>query len=308
MRRLHTLFAAVALALGIAAAPARAADPAPVPLLWKVSDADNSVYLLGSFHLLRPTDYPLSGEVYAALADAEQVLFEVAPEAMASPEAAQAMLMAALRRDGTALDSELPPALAARLREWLAENRDALAKASIPEGMLQAMEPWFVGLLVAQMQLSELGMQPELGLDRHLADRAREAGKPSGGLETVDDAIAALDGLSPALQRQMLEEALESAQANEAEQLHAGWRRGEVAVLEKALAEMRAEYPELYRRVNLDRNTAWLGQLEARLREAGDDDTLAVVGALHLAGSDGLVERLRAKGYRVERICAACKR
>jgi len=39
------------------------AEP-PRPLLWKVSDANNSLYLLGSFHLLKPGDYPM-----AALAD-----------------------------------------------------------------------------------------------------------------------------------------------------------------------------------------------------------------------------------------------
>src|SRR5690606_2047391 len=37
-------------------------DP-PLPLLWQVSDADNTVYLLGSFHLLRADDYPLSSDV-----------------------------------------------------------------------------------------------------------------------------------------------------------------------------------------------------------------------------------------------------
>jgi hypothetical protein len=47
-----------------------------VPLLWKVSDANNSVYLLGSFHMLRADDYPLSKDVDAALADSESVLFE----------------------------------------------------------------------------------------------------------------------------------------------------------------------------------------------------------------------------------------
>lgn len=79
MRRLKGRLAALALALA-ALAPASAADPAtraPVPLLWKVSDADNAVYLLGSFHLLREADYPLAADVYAALEDAETVLFEI---------------------------------------------------------------------------------------------------------------------------------------------------------------------------------------------------------------------------------------
>jgi uncharacterized protein YbaP (TraB family) len=47
-------------------------------------------------------------------------------------------------------------------------------------------------------------------------------------------------------------------------------------------------------------------RLDARLRSPGTEDTLVVVGALHLLGEDGVVEKLRARGYEVERICSAC--
>jgi uncharacterized protein YbaP (TraB family) len=48
-------------------------------------------------------------------------------------------------------------------------------------------------------------------------------------------------------------------------------------------------------------------KIEQRLKAPGRDDTLVVVGALHLLGSDGVVEKLRARGYKVERICSACR-
>ena len=54
------------------------------------------------------------------------------------------------------------------------------------------------------------------------------------------------------------------------------------------------------------RNDAWVTKLDRRLRDGHDDDTLVVVGSLHLLGDDGVVEKLRAKGYKVERICSAC--
>ena len=82
-----------------------AAGAPPVPLLWKVSDADNSVYLLGSFHLLKPGDYPLSKDVDAAFADAESLVFEMSPEEMSSPTLGMQMGQAALRNDGTPLNS-----------------------------------------------------------------------------------------------------------------------------------------------------------------------------------------------------------
>ncbi|MGL4690936.1 MAG: TraB/GumN family protein, partial [Stenotrophomonas maltophilia] len=50
-------------------APAAAKATAPVPLLWKVTGpGDSRLYLLGSFHLLQPTDYPLAADVDQAFA------------------------------------------------------------------------------------------------------------------------------------------------------------------------------------------------------------------------------------------------
>ena len=89
--------------------------------------------------------------------------------------------------------------------------------------------------------------------------------------------------------------------------MHAWWRAGDVAKLDSGMrAEMAQKTPESYRLLDVERNRAWLPQLEKRLSESKKDNTLVVVGSLHLLGSDGLVEQLRAKGYTVERICDAC--
>ena len=89
--------------------------------------------------------------------------------------------------------------------------------------------------------------------------------------------------------------------------LHAQWRAGDADGMWESLGgELQRDYPKLYRRIDVDRNLAWLPAIEQRLQGPADDDTLVVVGALHLLGPDGLVERLRAAGYEVRRICAAC--
>ena len=67
--------------------------------------------------------------------------------------------------------------------------------------------------------------------------------------------------------------------------------------------DMKRQYPQLYQRINTDRNDAWLPKLQPYL-QAGQGGTLVVVGTLHLLGSDGVVEKLRAKGYKVERVRA----
>src|SRR5690606_41792400 len=78
------------------------------------------------------------------------------------------------------------------------------------------------------------------------------------------------------------------------------------ALMAESVDELKRDFPELYRAINVERNDRWVPALEARLREDGSDDTLVVVGAMHLLGEDGVVEKLRARGYTVERICSAC--
>jgi uncharacterized protein YbaP (TraB family) len=306
---LLSVVTAAALAVAHAAAPESAAPAAaeekapPVPLLWKVSDADNSLYLLGSFHMLKPDDYPLSKDVDAAFEDAAALLFEIAPEELeAQAQVAAKLQQAAQYSEGLSLSKVVPQATLQKLEQMLAVSGGSLAA-------VENVEPWAVnlGLLLGISQA--LGFRPEQGLDRHLMQRAKAANKPAAGLETLDQQLAALDGTPHAEQVADLEEFLGDPKRAVAElqDMHAWWRAGDVDKLDQALrAEMARERPQTYKRLNLDRNRDWLPKLEARLAQAGADDTLVVVGALHLLGKDGVVEQLRAKGYKVERICSAC--
>ncbi|RYG14129.1 MAG: TraB/GumN family protein, partial [Burkholderiales bacterium] len=174
---------------------------------------------------------------------------------------------------------------------------------------LQMFEPWFVGLMISITEMTKQGLDPKLGLDAHLAAEAAAAGKPTSGLETGAQQIAFLDGMGRKEQLQFLAEALsESKDAKqETAKLHAAWRNGEANVLWQDMAvQMKKEYPDLYQRINVARNDAWVPKIEKRLVESSSDDTLVVVGALHLLGADGVVEKLRARGYTVERVCSAC--
>ncbi len=299
----------VAAAFAVNADAPRIAGKSPVPLLWKVSDADNSVYLLGSFHLLKPTDYPLSSDVDAAFKDAESLVFEMTPEEMSSPALAMQMGQAALRADGSTLNSELPTETVALLDKWLADNAAELQKMGLPPQALQMFEPWFVGLTISITEMTKQGLDPKLGLDANLAAQAAKAGKPATGLETGAQQITFLDGMDKDEQLQFLTEALSQSKESQAEtaKLHNAWRAGNAKLLWDDMAvEMKKDYPRLYQRINVARNDAWVPKIEKRLTTAGKDDALVVVGALHLLGPDGVVEKLRAKGYTVERVCTAC--
>ena len=278
------------------------AQDARRPLLWKVSDADSAVYLLGSFHLLKADDYPLPAEVDRAFDDSAALLFEVDPAAMTAPESALAMQKYMAFDDGKTLSTVVPKATLGKL--------GTLVSAS--GGSLQALEhsePWAVNLGLVLGITQALGFRPELGLDRKLMERAAQAGKPAAGLETIDQQLKAMDSVPYAEQTQGMDEFLDDPQkaVREMTNMHAWWRAGDVAKLDTQMrAEMARKTPESYRLLDVERNQAWLPQVEKRFGESKKDNTLVVVGALHLLGADGLVEQLKGKGYKVERICDAC--
>jgi uncharacterized protein YbaP (TraB family) len=302
------LLAALAVPVAFADQP-QAAAPVPAsqqpdqrPLLWKVSDADNSVYLLGSFHLLKQEDYPLPKDIDAAFEDAEALVFEVDPREMTAPAAMETIQKYAAYAPGKSLSTVLPKATYDKLGNLVSASGGSVQA-------LEQSEPWMVSMSLVLGITNAMGFKSELGLDRHLMARAAAAGKPVYGLETIEDQMRAIDSVSHAEQAQGLQEFLDDPQqaVRQMQDLHGWWRSGDVAKLDSEMrAEMAKKSPESYRLLDVDRNNAWLPKVEARLKESKADDTLVVVGTLHLLGEDGLVEKLSAKGYSVERMCETC--
>ncbi|MGV8942649.1 TraB/GumN family protein [Thermomonas sp.] len=282
---------------------AAAAESIKRPLLWKVSDADNSVYLLGSFHLLKPDDYPVPAEIDRAFDDAESLLFEVDPSEMNAPETMAIATKYMAYEDGKSLSQVLPKPTLEKLDKMMAAGG----------GSVQAMEhsePWAVSLGMLLGVTQALGFKAELGLDRNLMERAAKAGKPTAGLETVDAQLKAMDSVPYDEQAKGLDEFLDDPMkaARQMQDMHSWWRAGDYAKLDREMrVEMASKTPVSYKLLDVDRNNAWLPQIEQRLTGSSKDDTLVVVGSLHLLGKDGLVEKLRSKGYKVERICDRCE-
>ncbi len=301
----------VAACIGLAYADSKAkTQPAgasgsgeQIPLLWKVSDADNAVYLLGSFHLLKPDDYPLSKDIDAAFDDAKTVVFEVEPASLGTPETAEKFKQAAGYADGRTLSQVLPKAARDRLQKMLSVNGGSIEQ-------VDKIEPWAVTLSLVLGMTQAMGFRQDQGLDATLMKRAAEAQKTVAGLETVDDQINALDSMPMNEQVSGLDELLAKPQETLSDlvEMHDWWKRGDIKSLDgKMRLEMKQKSPESYRLVNVQRNDAWVPKIEHRLAEPGQDNTLVVVGAMHLLGADGVVDKLRAKGYTVERICSACE-
>lgn len=288
----------VAMLMPLPAWPA-AQPAAPVPLLWEVrGKGDSRVMLLGSFHLLKEQDHPLSADVERAYRLADRLVFELAPDEMASPELARKLMAAGTRSDGRRLQDTIATKDWERLSHWATSRQ-------LPVSSFQSLQPWMAALTVNLQGLSELAMRADLGVEADLMARGRRDGKTMQGLETGDQQIAVFRQLDPVIQGQMLGEALDEADSGGAQvqSLYGAWRNGEAdRVWQLAGAELRARTPALYDVINTERNDAWMTALPQWL-EAGQGTTLVVVGALHLVGKDGVVERLQDGGASVKRLC-----
>lgn len=269
-------------------------------LLWRVRQGAGTVYLAGSIHVL-PAGATLPPPYQRAYEEAEGLMMEVDLGALESPEGLGTFLGEVMVR------ALLPPDRSLRTlvgpERW-ARLLAALRPTGLPAEGLDRFEPWMVSLMLTAMALQQGGFEAESGVEGQLLRQASRDGKPIAALETLDQQLALFDGLPEADQVAMLDQTLaESALlSGPIAAIEAAWRRGDQAALQDVLHRSMPEGSPARSRFLSQRNQAWLQGIEARLRRP--DDTLVVVGALHLLGDDGLVALLRQRGLVVERVAA----
>jgi uncharacterized protein YbaP (TraB family) len=289
---IHRL-AALFLTAAVAACPV-AADADGRSVVWSVRGEHNTVYLFGSIHVLRPGDAGLPRAAEAAYDDAEQLVMEID---MDDPAVADPMAMAAQMQRYAQLPAG--QSLESILGSDYAAVAAHLEDAGLDIAMFDGFAPWFVGMLILQLEVAKRGFDPAHGIEQQVTDRAVADRKPISGLETPADQFAVLGGLSLPEQKRFLLMTLEETASADArlDELLTAWRTGDTATLARVLSEEFDEFPELYRPLTEDRNRQWVEQLTGLLDDR--DDYLVVVGALHLVGRNSVVDLLRQRGYRV---------
>jgi uncharacterized protein YbaP (TraB family) len=281
--------------LALLALTAHADDAGHPVTLWEVTGDNNSVYLLGSIHLLREQDYPLPTILDVAYADAEVLIMEVDMDDL-DPIAAQT----AFTTYGVLHDDRT-------LRDLMGEEAYQTAAAAaetvdIPLEMLRKTEPWYAAMTIEMMMLNRIGFNPMLGVEMHMMSKATADGKPIEGFETIEEQIQFLDGMSLQAQRDMLLSTLtESANLGEMmDGIIDAWRHGDTAELGSEMLAELEKHEELNKALVTDRNARWVDQIEGLLDD--QDDYLIIVGALHLVGEGGVPERLRSEGHDVQQL------
>jgi len=261
--------------------------------MWKVEGpGGSSAYLLGSLHVLTADFYPLSATINKAFAESKTLVEEVDIDEMSDPMVMMAALSKAMLTDGRTLEQVIAPGL-------FAEVKKRAEKTGMPMMAIQRMKPWLVAITLMAPTLQAAGFKPELGIDQHFFDRAKDSGMKRQGLETMAFQLDQFDSMSPKLQEEMLRTTMEDLDKEVAgvKEMAQAWSFGNVAAMEKMTLDEMKDVPELYQRLLVDRNRNWIPHVEACITQ--NSSCFIVVGAAHLLGPDGLPALLAKKGYKV---------
>ena len=263
------------------------------PALWSISDADSTIYLFGTVHVLRPSTPWGSAKVDAAFDASDNVIFEIS-----NPDD-QAAIAPLIQRHGISPDRPLSSLLTP---EELADLDTAARSIGATAAQMDPMRPWLVALSLSVAPLVKAGYDPRSGVELILKHRAEDAGKPVTGLETIDRQVEILAGLSEETQLAFLRSTLHDFDdaTTELDALVAAWAAGDVDAINRiGVVQMKAESGEVYDALLTRRNLEWADQIQALL--AGSGTTFIAVGSAHLAGDDSVQSILDARGVTVIR-------
>jgi uncharacterized protein len=261
--------------------------------LWRVNSDQNRLYILGSIHLLKKETYPLKKSIEDAFEQTKKLVLEIDLGSANQQKIQQLMLQKSISTDGTMLhqsvSDETYQAVATRAKELDIDIR-----------VLSPFKPWVIAMTMAAIKLQQLGFDPSLGVDRHLAERAKQTDKPTAGLETAEFQLDLFDRFSAKEQELLLRQSMDEMDHIERNvtAIVQAWKSGDVGAVERHLLVGMRDYPEIHRKVIDDRNQRWLPQIENLLSRG--ENALIVVGAAHLVGKNGIIELLKDRGYRVE--------
>ena len=292
--RVRRFASALMVAVGMAAGwlPSLAVAQA----VWKVSDGDSHIYVAGTIHLLRPSDYPLPDAYQWAYDDADRVFLEVDLGEMMDMAVQQRMLRQLTYNDGRTLRTVLDEDVYQELTDYVE------SLGGLPMAMMDAFRPGLLMSTLSVMEFQKMGFTPE-GVDAHFYERATQDGKPVVGLETVDEQFAMLAGMGEGYESEFIRYSLQDIESidESIEAMVEAWRAGDEQRLEADFVAPLLEQPRaLYDSLLADRNHAWMVDIEAMFGEPGIEYVL--VGAAHMVGHDGLLVLLREQGYQVSRL------
>ena len=277
----------VGLSLLLGASVAKA-DPA----MWVIRDADSTIYLIGTMHLLKREAEWNANKVKKTVQESTELWLETTDDDKAALQSLVIKL---------GLDREHP--LSTKLNE---EQKTKLKKLAglygISPADLEPFRPWLAAVNLAMGPIQKAGYDPEAGVERVLAAQARTEGDKIQGFETAEEQLHLLADLSDEEQLQFFVSTLDDLEKGIEllDQLAKAWIDGDMETIARmSVAEIKEQAPTVYDKLMVRRNKAWAEKIEQMLKGSGVQQI--AVGAGHLAGPDSLQVQLAKRGIKVQK-------
>lgn len=262
-------------------------------MVWKASKGGNTVYLAGTIHMLKPSDFPLPAEYDQAFADSDAVVLETDMDAVQSPEFAMQLSQKMMLPAGQSLSSVLNSDIYQQVEAFSAER-------GLPIQAIANFQPAFVALTLSVLEMQKLGFSA--GVDVAYAQKAKESGKTLAALETPEQQLGFIMAMTELDPNEFMEYTLEDMKNLPVlmDDMVKAYKTGDADTIYRLGGKPMVEYSEaLYATILTDRNRAWIADIEQFLQTPATE--MIMVGALHLAGPESVQELLQAKGIKVER-------
>jgi len=290
--------AAAALGLGalLVGAPVAARAPQARPALWEVSDADTTIYLFGTIHLLPDNFQWRTAKFDQAVQGSQQLVIETIVD-----DKDPTKIMSAL--SSLAFNTPNLPPLVERVSPKVRPALEAaIKKSGFPPQAFDRMETWAAAFILLGNQYRDMNLKGDEGVETVLRHNFATAGKPIGELETNLQQFGFFDKLPEKAQVALLEGAVDDSKSADAEftAMLKAWSAGNVGAIARTFDRDLESSPELAQALIHTRNANWKKWIEQRLTQPGA--VMIAVGAGHLAGNSSVIALLKRDGYRVRRV------
>lgn len=270
----------------------------PTPAIWKIGDADTTIYIFGTVHSLPPGFRWRNPVLEGVIVRADTLVLESTDD-----ENDDVTFLEGLPKDQV---GHLPPLLDRVSHRWrykLAQIQNLLPPETVKD--MDAMPTWIAAMGIGFVRDLLAGDMPSPGADDWLERHFRAIGKPVEAIEDSKAVVTNLNAVPEVAQRLMLEAALAAPEHTHAEldaPAHA-WAQGKVdddsplRIIPEELDPSAAMADPLLARRNAD----WVHTLTGRMM-ARPGVFLFAAGAGHFVGPGSVIDLLRKRGVRVERV------
>lgn len=291
MKRLSLILAVMAIALA-----------AQAQLLWKVSGNGlaRPSYIIGTYHFAPASMIDQIPGMAQAFEGCDIVLGEIDNDEITSTQAQLAMAQAMMAPLDSTLDKLYSPEDYAIVEQVFNKYFGSMG---VTINQMKMLKPSAISVQMQAMQAVKYfsNFDPNDLIDMAVQKRANEMGRPSGGLETVDEQI---DVLFNAPLTEQAESLLEACKKDDlfvvqSSALVEAYMAQDLAKIEEVMTdpEIGGDDAEAMDELIYDRNRNWVVKLVKIMPERA---CLVCVGAGHLPGEQGLLQLLRDRGFTVE--------